>query len=661
MTRPPGLLRASVNPDVVMMVCTAGHVDHGKTRLVGLLTGCNTDRLKEEQERGLTIELGFAPCMLGGNLCVGIVDVPGHEKFVKNMVAGVSGIDLTILVIAADDGVMPQTAEHLQIMELLGVRHGVLALTKTDLAGPELTEQRVSEIAAFLEGTFLEGAPICPLSCETGDGVFDFYDVLVREIEALTTRRRRGVFRMPIERTFVQKGFGSVVTGIPVSGVIAIGGQVEIVPGNTSGRIRGIQRFLRDANEGGCGQCLALNISDTGRTELERGQVVCLPGYLRAASIFHVLFKAAPGIEPAVRHGEHIKFHSGTVEEPGRLYLLDKTQCSAGQTALGTVVLGRAIAAAVHDRYILRRPSPAITAGGGTILAITYGADRPRKQEILERLAEFVRVFDGLDADTEAFVDASVGYFLRVVCTTGAPVSDISKGVLLSIEDVGASLERLRAANEATELPGGWWVAREAYAACLDNVTKRIEEATQQQGALSLTLSELQKGLDWPAPLWRAIRASLESQNVISARGEKVLLSGAADTLSEADRGLAARILDLFVQSAFHSPRPDEVSQQLGASPAAIERLLEYLCNEGRLVRLNKNVIIEYNTFRKAQDMVVAIIQRDGTLDSAFFKDHIGSSRKYALAILDFLDARRVTVRYGNERKLAQNYQKNLL
>ncbi|MCX6999945.1 MAG: GTP-binding protein, partial [Candidatus Sumerlaeota bacterium] len=224
--KPPGLLRHGVNPEVIMMICTAGHVDHGKTALVRLLTGCNTDRLKIEQERGLTIELGFAPCYLGNNLCVGIVDVPGHERFIKNMVAGVSGIEMAALVIAADDGIMPQTVEHLQIMELLGVRRGMVALTKIDLVSREQVERRIREIGEFLVGTFLEGATICPVSSETLEGYDHFYHTLVDSIKKITVARRRGVFRMPVERVFSRPGFGFVVSGIPVDGAIQVGDEV---------------------------------------------------------------------------------------------------------------------------------------------------------------------------------------------------------------------------------------------------------------------------------------------------------------------------------------------------------------------------------------------------------------------------------------------------
>jgi len=369
--KPPGLLRARMDADLQMMICTAGHVDHGKTRLVKLLTGCSTDRLKEEQERGLTIELGFAPCVLAGEVCVGIVDVPGHEKFVRNMVAGVSGIDMAVLVVAADDGVMPQTVEHLQIMELVGVRHGMVALTKTDLVAAERVEDVARQVRELLAGTFMAGARVCPVSSETLDGFLELYDGLVEEVRGLSRRRSAHVFRMPILNTFSSEGFGSVVTGIPVDGTIANGQRVELVPGGEVGSVRGIQRFLRDASAGGFGQCLAVNVPDFGKIRPRRGQVLCLPGHLRAAQVFELRVKVVAGIERPLRNAEEVVFHTGTSEERGKLYLLEEKTLGPGAIGLASIVLSKPVPAVAHDRYIVRRSSPARTIARGSLTWVT--------------------------------------------------------------------------------------------------------------------------------------------------------------------------------------------------------------------------------------------------------------------------------------------------
>jgi len=655
---PPGLLRAGVNPDVIMMICTAGHVDHGKTSLVKLLTGCNTDRLKVEQERGLTIELGFAPCFLGGNLCVGIVDVPGHEKFIRNMVAGVSGIEMTVLVVAADDGVMPQTVEHFQIMELLGVRHGMVALTKIDLVAEERVAEVRVEIAGFLKGTFMDGAPICPLSSETLDGYFEFYKTLVENIKSLAGRRRRGVFRMPIERVFSREGFGAVLSGIPVDGAVRLGDQVEVVPGNQTGRVRGIQRFLREADVGSFGQCLALNVSDLSKRPPLRGQVLCAPGYLKAATAFHLRVKAVGALEKPLQNAESIKFHTGTSEETGKLYLLEGKTLGEGAAGLATVVLSSPVAAAVHDRFIVRRLSPAVTIAGGEILAVAEDGQRPRKKEMAERLAAYCAMLEGVDPFSDEGLTRRLEYFLLVTRPAGAAPAEISRGTLLPIEGVKEGLARLGAAGKVLALGGDFWVHAEGYRACLATLKARLKQAAEN--ALSLNLADLRKDLAWAPPLWARLREELEEEKLVQARGAKLILREAADTFGGKERELLARLVALYENAKYETPRPDELPALLGAPQEHIDRLIEHLLNEGQLIRIAKNVLLTHNWFQQAQTLVVAIIKEEGVLNSGDFKTHIGSSRKYALAILDTLDARKVTIRIGNDRKLTRDYEKRL-
>ena len=644
-----------------MMICTAGHVDHGKTALVKLLTGCNTDRLKAEQERGLTIELGFAPCFLGNNLCVGIVDVPGHEKFIKNMVAGVSGIDMTILVVAADDGIMPQTVEHFQIMELLGVRHGIVALTKTDLVTAERVQQVAADIRAFLEGTFMEDAPICSVSSQTLDGFDEFYDVLVKEITGLIKRRKVGVFRMPVERVFTQKGFGTVISGIPVDGTIEVGAQVEVVPGEQRGKVRGVQRFLRDASEGGYGQCLALNIPDFNKNPPVRGQVLCIPGYLKPARYFHVSVKAGAGIEKPLRNAEEVKFHTGTVEEPGKLYLLEDKTLGGAQTGLASIALSDAVAAAVHDRFIIRRPSPAETVAGGEILAVSYTAQRPRKKQTVDRLKSYLTFLEGVDPTSEEGMDRRIEYFLLSDRRNGASLQEVARATLLPPGIVSDSLSRPANAERVMALGADYYIHPEGYRACLAEVESRIRQFDTEKGALNIPISDVRKGLDWPPAVWNRILEDLERGDLITVRGNMFVLRAAVEGLDNADRKLMSELLKVYEETAFHSPRPDELPAMLNAPQSRIDRLLEHLCNEGKFVRVAKNVVFSYNSFKRAQDMVVSTIKEKGILNSADFKYSIDSTRKYALAILDFLDSRRVTMRVQNDRKLNPDYQRYLL
>ena len=658
--RPLGFLRANVNPDVAMMICTAGHVDHGKTQLVKLLTGCNTDRLKVEQERGMTIELGFAPCFLGGELCVGIVDVPGHEKFVKNMVAGVSGIGMCILVIAADDGVMPQTIEHLQIMELLGVRRGMVALTKTDLVAPDQVHGRVDEIRDFLRGTFLDGCPICPVSSETFEGYEAFYGTLVEMVRSVARNRPPGVFRMPVERVFARPGFGVVVTGIPVAGSIEVGAEVEAIPGGQRGRIRGIQRFLRDSPVGGAGQCLALNIPDFGKKPPVRGQALCLPGYIQAVRHCHVQLAIVPGLASPLRNAEEVKFHTGAVEATGKIYLLEGKAIEPGQSGLASIALSEPIAAAVYDRFILRRPSPPATVAGGEILAVTAEEQRPRRTEILARLQAHLSLFNGVDSASVEGMAKRIEGFLLWDAKRGCRKGEIARGILLPADVVEERLAHLAGKGDVLVLQDDCYVHRRSFDACLGEAEAHLRQAAANK-TLSVNVGDLRNELQCPPPLWARVQEDIERRNWARRRGDWLILPGAAEQMGEQDRNLMEGILRLYETTEFESPRPEELPALLKAPEPRIAAMLKHLCNEGRLVRLTKHVVLHYTHFKAAQDMVVRTILAQGTVSSADFKNYIGSSRKYAIAILDFLDARRVTVRFDNDRKLTPDYQKHLL
>jgi len=659
--QPPGLVKAGTESDVIMMICTAGHVDHGKTKLVKLLTGCNTDRLKSEQERGLTIELGFAPCLLEGDLCVGIVDVPGHEKFIKNMVAGVSGIGMTILVVAANDGIMPQTIEHFQIMELLGVSHGMVALTKIDLVSEERINSVTEEIRDFLKGTFMEGAPICPVSSQTFDGYSEFYDALVKQIKGLSRKHKSGIFRMPIAHVFTQKGFGVVTMGIPVDGTIKVGAQVEVVPGNQIGKVGAIQQFLNETPEGEYGQCLALNIPDFNKKPPVRGQVLCLPGYLEPVSSFHVMLRTIHGLQSPLRNAEEIKFHTGTIEEPGKIYLLEDEVLNEGETGLATVVLSNPVVAVAHDRFIIRRPSPATTVAGGEVLAVSHITKKLRKKQVAEQLNTHSAFFRDVDLMSAEGLEKKIEYYLSREQKRDASVEEISKGSLLTMDVVEDCLSRLVESKKVLTLGTNYYIHSESYRSFLNEIEFWLQKAVSEEGVLSLTLNNLRKSFNWPVRLWKRIEKDLQDKGLVKRQGNRFVLQASEKKLKKGDLQLMTRIQNIYKETGFHSPRPDELPDKLQAPKQEIDLLLEYLYNQRKLIRLSKNVVLDYDSFKKAQDTVLNIIKEKGVLDSADFKVHIGSTRKYALAILDFLDSQRVTKRLGNNRRLAPGYQRNLL
>jgi selenocysteine-specific elongation factor len=658
--RPPGLLRPELNPDIVMMIATAGHVDHGKTRLVHMLTGCQTDHLKEELERGLTIELGFAPCWIGGNLCVGIVDVPGHEAFVRTMVAGVSGIDLAILVIAADDGIMPQTVEHLEIMSLMDVSRGVVALTKIDLVDRALIEQRRNEIDNLLVGTPLEGSPICPLSSETFQGYNTFFEHLISSIKAHVSERGGGIFRMPIAQSFSRPGFGTIVTGIPVDGTISVGDQVELFPNGMIGHVRGMQRFSRDAKEGGCGQCLALNIPEFAKEPLSRGNVLSIPGYLHPVHQIHIRLTSIQKMERPLENAERIKFHTGTCEVAGKLYLLEEKTVAGGQHGFATVVLDTPIAAAPYDRFILRRLSPPSTVAGGAILQANENIWRLPRKQLAGILASQHDFFAGAIPGSPQWHTRRVEYFLLRDRPAGASLQDISIGTLISMETAREIVRQLTASGTLMPLEIDSFIHATPFRTFYRSLEKRILEAGEAGRSLSMRREELRREFDYSIPLWNKLLKELENAELVSARGHKMVLAAAAETMNKTESLLLDRLRDLYLQTGFQSPRPDELQTLLGEPEARIRRALEYLTNQEELVAVSKNVVLNAEFLRKAQDRVVEILRERGVLNSADFKYEIQSSRKYALAILDWLDARHVTLRIANDRKLAPDYQKHL-
>jgi selenocysteine-specific elongation factor len=465
---------------------------------------------------------------------------------------------------------------------------------------------------------------------------------------------------MPIAQFFSRPGFGTVVTGIPVDGAICVEAQVEIVPGGLTGHVRGIQRFLRDASQGGCGQCLALNIPEFPKQQLVRGQVLTLPGYLRPVRQVQVVLTAVGRLQKPLQNGELIKFHTGTCEKAGKLYLLEDKTLSGGQRSYATIILDTPIAAAAYDRFILRRLSPAATVAGGIVLEAQERIRRLSRAEHVAALGArqaFVGEMTPLSAQWDA---RRIEYFLLCDRPKGASLREISVNVLLPTDTVRQAMQRLSADGPAVALETEYFIHIRNYQSFLDAARQRIMQAGNSSQMLSLRREELRQGLNYPDPLWNKILRELEHAELVRSQGHRMVLPGAAEKIDQAEGPLLKRLLDIYAATGFKSPRPDELPGMLGESQAKINRLLEHLCDEGKLVSISKRVVLSAQSLQQAQARVVAIIQDRGVLNSADFKYEIDSSRKYAIAILDWLDARHVTLRIGNDRKLTPDYQKHL-
>jgi len=644
------MLGRDEDADGLLMIGTAGHVDHGKTRLVRILTGCETDRLREEKERGLSIELGFAPCSLGAGVSAGIVDVPGHEHFIKNMVAGAAGMDLAIMVVAADDGVMPQTVEHLEIMQFLGVRHGLVVITKTDLVPPGRVEEVRAQVGALVKDTFLQGAPVCAVSSETGEGIMDFYRALVATALAAKITRPEGVFRMPVERVFSVPGYGTVATGIPLAGSVAVGEEVEVQPGDARARVRGIQRFLRDARRGGAGQCLALNLAGLPQTEVKRGDVIAVPGYVRPSRYLQVRLTTCRDLSSPLRNGEEIRIHTGTSEIQGALALYGSDSVGRKESAFAAVRLQEVLAASPTDCFVLRRNSPTITVAGGVILRALPGKPRGTRMELAEELAARWASFTETKARFEYHVLASD--------TAGIGLSEAAVEALLPLARARAIALSLAEHGRIVPCPGGEYYL---HVAARDRAVREFkaflgEYYAHHPSAYGPTMTEAGAALGLPEIATQLVVEWMVERGMLERREQRIAPHSREDQLDAERTSLAHRIEELYEEGRFATPRPDEVGAALGAAPSQVAPLLDYLCQKGTLVRLGEKVVFHARWMEEAERIVVGAIRKEGALDSADFKKLIGSSRKYALAILDHFDTIHITQRSGNLRRLHPAY-----
>ncbi len=643
--------------DVTMMVCTAGHVDHGKTRLVRWLTGCETDVLRQERERGLTIEVGFAPCSTLHGIGIGITDVPGHERFVRNMVAGVAGIEMCILVIAADDGIMPQTVEHLQIMELLGIRRGIVALTKADLVGPAEIQARTAEIRAWLAETPLRAAPVFPVSSVTGDGIWPFFEALSDLVKMAVREEHLGIFRMPIERVFTRQGFGRVMSGIPVSGSLAEGDLLELVPGGAVGRVRGMQCFGRASGEGRNGLCLALNVPDLARALPRRGQVLAVPGRLRPASVFHSRIAMLDGTELGLKNGEGVALHTGTAEVQARIYALESSRLAPGDRTWVALVTEEPVAAAAFDRYIVRKLSPMRTLGGGTFLDASPGPSRPRKSIALKRLEAMADRYPGAGYRDRESARQLVEHAIERAGPTGATLDDLRRECLLPEPLLEDLVRELEAAGRIARLRRGCWLhARTAQDLREDAAAELARRFAE--GETLIAMKTFQPAV--PDSVKAHVLGRLAEEGDIALVGGYLSPRRAAGRLTP-EQELAERLLRLYRDRGFVTPREDELPGLLDRPADAVTPVLRMLLADGALVRVSPKVILSRSHVLDAQQLAVDAIRGQGGLEAGEFRAMLDSTRKYAVSILEHFDRLRITFRTGNVRRLTPDYEKRLL
>lgn len=631
-----------------IMIGTAGHVDHGKTSLVLLLTGCETDTLREEKERGMSIDLGFAPCQLPGERIVGIVDVPGHEKFIRNMVAGATGIDMVLLVVAADDGVMPQTLEHLDVLLLLGVRHGLVALTKIDLVSPEHAELVAESVRELLAGTALEGCPICPVSNETLEGLGELNRVLAEVADRCEPRPTGGIFRLAAERAFSAEGFGTVATGIPCSGQVSVGDTLEAFdPGGNPrlARVRRLEVYGREAHSALCGQCVAVNLVGARPAEVGRGCVLATPGYVQPIRHLELALRLVnrPSIRPLKQRAE-VHFHTGTMVAMGRVTFLDcPGPLEPGGTALAQIHLAQPLVVGLGDRFVIRGADARAglrVIGGGRVIG-TSGYHLKSRPALVADLRRWDSALDNPSALLAEAVRRA---------RTGIARPQAARAALLPQRAAEELAERLVAEGVLVATPEGHWAHASRVAEMADEVCKRLAafHAAHPQ-IVGPAAADLRRELDCPEGFFALALAHAAAAARLVRQGEWLRLSTHTLSLSEPQMAIQQRIEDALRQAGFCPPAPGELAASLGTSEKEVRDVLTRLTQQIAVVHLGE-LWFHRDAIERAAERVRQLLAERNTFTTMEFRDALGTSRKYAVPILDYLDSLGLTRRSGNQR-----------
>ncbi len=629
---------------------TAGHIDHGKSRLVRFFTGCDTDRLKEEKERGMSIDLGFAPSTIGGRQ-VGIVDVPGHEGFIKTMVAGASGVEGCILVVAADDGVMPQTREHLDILSLLGVRHGVVALTKKDLVTPDMLELAREEVGDFLAGTFLEGAPVVAVDNLTGDGFPELAEALAEMVQAIEPRSTEGAFRLPVERAFTVKGFGTVVAGIPMTGALREGDEVALLsqatlaPQKQVGRVRRIEVYGSPSQQALAGQCAAINVGQWEHGGIERGDTVAAPGYFAPSEWYACTLRLLPHEWAHLKNAARVMLHTGTSEHVVAAYLMEGGVMRAGETGLLQVRAAKPFVAGPGGRFIIRSLSPVRTIGGGIVIeAIERRLRRtdPAVAPDLERRAEAVR-------EPRDFLEDRI----RDAGAEGAGQAALVHRTKQTVPQFRRHLSALVEQGRAVEVGADLYVHRDVLDGEAGKVLAALERYHEESPASpGMTPDELQQASGAPAQVFGALVAMLEERDQIAEEHGRIALAGHRSTLTPDQQRLLDGVADAFRRGGAHPPSPADVAGTTGRPQGQVDWAVEALCQRGELVQVAPGIAFHRSVVDEARRRLEAHIREKGKLESVDFKYLLDTSRKFALPLLDYFDRIGVTRRVGYTRYL---------
>ncbi len=629
-----------------LILGTAGHIDHGKTSLVKALTGIDTDRLKEEKARGITIELGFAHLELPGGLCFGIVDVPGHEKFVRTMVAGVGGMDLVMLVIAADEGIMPQTREHLDILRLLGVKSGLVALTKRDTVEREWLELVTEEVRDFVAGSFLEEAPIVAVSSRSGEGLGELKEQLARLARQVAEKRREGSFRLPVDRVFTVPGFGTVVTGTLLSGEIAVGDELEILPSGHEGRVRGIQAHGIKGDKGQAGQRLAVNLQGIDLNEIHRGDVVTPRGVFHATRTVDVQLDYLPSAPRELKHRATVRLHSATYEVPAQIILLDRDTLQPGESAYAQLRLKEPALLLSGDSYILRAFSPQVTVGGG----VTLDPFPPRRRRRNEEALQLLEAFGSSDQQRTILLIISQSLL------SGIAFEDLLMRSGLPRKIVESILTTLLSAGEIVQM------ARDPRLFLAKSAVETLKRGLLQELSNFLAANPLKEGISKEELKTRLPKRSdgrfftplltaLEKDGLVVP--DRDIIRPAAQTARPAAAdGLAGKISGYIADAGNEPPTIKEIMERFRCDEKNVRDNLALLVRSGQVARISSDLFYSTATLDVLREKLVALLREKGEITPPEYRELTGLSRKFLIPLLEYFDSEKVTIRVGDKRVL---------
>ena len=622
-----------------IIIGTAGHVDHGKTALIRALTGVETDRLGEEKARGISIKLGFAPLKLPDGQVAGVIDVPGHEKFIPQMLAGVASIDLVLMVVDANEGIMPQSREHLQIMQLLEIKRGILVLNKCDLVEPDWLDIVEEEIRDQVAGSFLEGAPCCRVSALTGEGIPGLLETITQQMEKLNARDSSGPVRLPVDRCFSISGFGTVITGTLLSGTVRVGDNLELLPKLIPARVRDVQVHGAPVPAAYAGQRVALNLSGIAKDQVPSGSVVGTPGLFRATGRIDVRLQLLKNAPKPVKFRDPVHFYLGTARAVGEIALLDRDELQPGEEALAQIHLDRPLLAHRQDLFIIRSYSPMTTIGGGRVIDSEPVKHRRFRKEVMLRLEE-------LESGEQGF------WLQKLDDLTCARLRDMERHTGSSREQLRDGLDRMVAEGWVVPLADQW------------AVMEKVRSWKQQ-------LPELVAAYHADNPLLHGIpRATLKGRlpEALATKGFEILLQEAVDAgqlmvradlvatpdwqpvPSEKQQRLLERLEGAFKRGGMQVKNRNETLESLDLEGHDPDPLFLWLTVEKRLIRLNPESYIHHECYREALAKLVTHLGKHARVSLAEFRDVIGSNRKLTQALMEHFDGCKYTRRDGDER-----------